>query len=354
MGDEKEADDVAQPSSRITVFGDLLGLGSGTKALLDNISKAIGILYKPRAIKNDGTARADVRAYEISRIATAVADAELTLTEAELALQNKAGARLRRVEMQRQQNIDNVIVRTSQLIETDEHRDEPNSIHPDWMQKYMDYVKDVSDERVSRIWAEILARQSTGSRRGVSLMTLDSLRLMEPNHASLFEQFARKFLSFHRCLPFTWDGNRRQSIATGPTSLSGKIDSFDDFSALSELGFIDTIRTAAIEEGALWFFPRFSLRFHQRENSKSSFDEFRFTFRGEELARVVLQLDKSKEAMPIKSIAMASGTEYEYLTEALQAQTLGDWFGYLWERGYQIEVGEIGKQVLQSGFDVVQ
>ena len=54
MGDEKEADDVAQPSSRITVFGDLLGLGSGTKALLDNISKAIGILYKPRAIKNDG------------------------------------------------------------------------------------------------------------------------------------------------------------------------------------------------------------------------------------------------------------------------------------------------------------
>ena len=109
-----------------------------------------------------------------------------------LSLRRRAGARLLHMEEQRQQNIESVASQAAQKI-PEKVSEEP--VKPDWMARFIESVKDVSDETMQSLWSSILAGEVATPGK-ISLRTLDVLK-------NLSQQDAREF---ERVLQFAADG----------------------------------------------------------------------------------------------------------------------------------------------------
>ena len=62
-------------------------------------------------------------------------------------------------------------------------------IDPDWMAKFVDYAKDVSDEEMRLIWSKILSGELS-KPNSISVMTLETLRNMSKRDAETFHKLA--------------------------------------------------------------------------------------------------------------------------------------------------------------------
>ncbi len=340
MSDKPSNAEPKVPSGGTTV-SDLAGIGTAVALLIEKLASAIGTMYKPRAILAEGKAAVDVKTYEITQLAQARQQAEASSLNGSVDLEIRAVERLKRIETLRQRNIDTTTTRAIAILQQRDGHEEPGTVSTDWLRKFLDCVQDISDTEIQGLWSEILARKATAARRSVSIMTLDSLRLLEANQARLFERIARAYVAFHNCFPFTWDGHRRGSNNGMDYSLLGPSDTFDDFDALVELGFISIHNEGPLADKtvAIWPFPRFTIRASRQKRSTSSYQKIRLTFRGEELLRVVLNLDRQLESLNLGSIGRDETHAYVFMSQAHQAELLHDWFGYLAEQGINIEIG---------------
>ena len=318
-------------------MNDLVGLGDASKALLDHIASAIGTLYRPRAIRLEEKAKADAKAYELVKTTEAYLASQRILESSEEDILKRASERIRAVEIQRQKNIEAVIDDAIKKIETKDSMSASSPIEEDWMSKYLDYVKEVSDQDVRAIWAEILARKAVKNKRSVSLLTLDSLRLLESQQATIFLQICRRAATFRTCFPFVLDEYDE-----------GDIESSYALHALQELGLI-TIRNlrSQYEVESLNFpFPGFLIRLTEdieaelgafEGTSSSIVTEAAPTFRGVELARVLLD----QELIPFfENYAVPElDNPYQFMSLEEQVSTLNEWFSLLSkEGGYMVEV----------------
>lgn len=318
-------------------MNDLVGIGEASKALLDHIAAAIGTLYRPRAIRLEEKAKADAKAYELVKTTEAYLASKKLLESTEQDILKRASARIRAVEVQRQKNIEAVIDDVVKKIEAKGASSAASTIEDDWMSKYLDYVKEVSDQDIRGIWAEILARKAVKGKRSVSLLTLDSLRLLERQQAAIFLQICRRVATFRTCFPFVLDEYDE-----------GDIKSSYALHALQELGLI-TIRNlrSQYEVESLNFpFPGFWLKLSEdvedelgafEGTSNSIITEAAPTFRGVELARVLLDQD----LIPFfENYAVPElDNPYQFMSLEEQVFTLKEWFSLLSkEGGYKVEV----------------
>ena len=108
------------------------------------------------------------------------------------ALRRRAGTRLLHMEEQRQQNIESVASQAAQKI-PEKVSEEP--VKPDWMARFVESVKDVSDETMQSLWSSILAGEVAAPGQ-ISLRTLDVLKNLSQPDAQEFE----------RVLQFSIDG----------------------------------------------------------------------------------------------------------------------------------------------------
>jgi hypothetical protein len=104
--------------------------------------------------------------------------------------------RLLNRELRKQLNIEEALLFAAEIAAKTEPAGAPRPVTDDWFQRYIEYVENVSDRRVREMWSTILARQFSASRSSVSLLTLDSLRLLEARHARTFELVAEFMASF--------------------------------------------------------------------------------------------------------------------------------------------------------------
>ena len=96
--------------------------------------------------------------------------------------------RLEFQEQKRQRNIASVVRQAAEELGDEEvSAEEPDH---DWTARFFEYVQDVSEEDVQRIWARILAGEVRTPGR-VSLRTLSLLRNMSPLEAQLFAEAMR-------------------------------------------------------------------------------------------------------------------------------------------------------------------
>ena len=158
---------------------DLTKFTEPIKKLIEEVSKGIGTLYKPKAIRDE----ADSKAYEIEQIAIADAKAMQIRGDAKISVLEKAMQRLGKQELSRQNNIeetiDKVVKHLPEVI-----NDTP--LNPDWRTRYFNIIQDISDIDLQEIWAKILAVELASPGR-ISLRGMEILKNISKSEAEKFQ-----------------------------------------------------------------------------------------------------------------------------------------------------------------------
>ena len=119
-----------------------------------------------------------------------IAEQMLRASPKTFALRYRAGTRLLHMEEQRQQNIESVALRAEQKL-PEKVSEEP--IKPDWMARFIESVKDVSDETMQSLWSSILAGE-VGQPGRTSFRTMEVLKNLSQKDAELFNRLASRCL----------------------------------------------------------------------------------------------------------------------------------------------------------------
>ena len=142
-------------------------------ALIDKIGGATGIVYEPTRIKR--RAKAEAKAAKIQ------AESEIEITD----IHRRAAQRWIEEEAQRQESIENTITKAVPQLNEDA---DPNAIEDDWIIKFFDKCRLVTDDKVQDLWASILAGEA--NRAGsYSPKTLTTLADMNQKSLTLFNAF---------------------------------------------------------------------------------------------------------------------------------------------------------------------
>ena len=198
--------------------------GQPLEKLFDVISKAIGRIYTPRAIRKE----ADARAYEIEVIERAKAKALVNKQEIEQDMLDRIQERILYREINKQENIDAVTkIAVEQLKNEKNISDAP--VDKDWTVRFFNIVEDVSDEQMQQLWGKILAGE-VKTPNSFSIHTIEFLKNMTKAEAELFARIANYIIV----------SNNRPFIFKG-----------DDDETLNKNGFLFEERLLLIELGLL-------------------------------------------------------------------------------------------------------
>ncbi len=142
---------------------------------IEKVSDAIGVLYEPtKIIKN---AKAQATANEI------LADSELKIIEQE----NRAIKRWAYEESVKQENIESLIKKTIPKLLKDA---KPEELNKDWLFKFFEEVKFISDEEIQEKWSQILAEESNKPKT-FSKKTVRLIADLEKEDILLFENLLK-------------------------------------------------------------------------------------------------------------------------------------------------------------------
>lgn len=173
----------------VVALDDLAGLKEPLTKLVKVIAAGMGNLYRPLGIVRE----ADAKAQAIRTIAAAQADAEREFdklaTERQLAaldvipaIQKRAQMRAEAEAIAQQANLERIAASSTKYIE-DEVSDE--EVDPDWRTLFFKHARDISDETMREVWAQVLAGE-VAKPGTYSLRTLELLRLMSRPDAETF------------------------------------------------------------------------------------------------------------------------------------------------------------------------
>lgn len=238
-----------------TEVDDLAGLGKAAEKLIGEISKGIGTLYRPRAIRNEGKAEAaKILAIELAKAQAEEQTKDLAiaghlnrvalLTNNDPGIVERAKARLLLQEIQGQLNVEAIaekaIAHLPETVSDEQLSDE-------WRQRFFKYAADVSTDEMREIWAKILAGE-VAQPKSCAARTLDVLHNLSQREAGAFGRLAA--ISFKA--PFQ-----------GPVKISDEHSAFgsfgvsyDDLLILRDAGllsYVDNVRMRFLPHASILF-----------------------------------------------------------------------------------------------------
>jgi uncharacterized repeat protein (TIGR03899 family) len=206
--------------------------GKPSEKLIDVVSKAIGRIYTPRAIRKE----ADAKAYEIEVIEGAKTKAYLNRQELKQDLLDRIEERVLYREVKKQNNIDAVtMIAAEELKNENDISDTP--VDEDWTVRFFNVVEDVSDEMMQQLWGRILAGE-VKNPNSFSIRTIECLRNITKQEAELFTK-AANFVITSDNTSFIFNGDKFEILEKNGFY-------FDEFLVLVELGLIQTKTDMAI------------------------------------------------------------------------------------------------------------
>lgn len=255
--------------------------GKPIEKLIDVISKGIGTIYRPRAIKKE----AEAKAYEIEIIkrAKSKALAEGKMIKAETI--EKIQDRLIHKELRRQENIDNIgQIASEQLSQEESVSDEP--VDEDWTTRFFNIVEDISDEEMQQLWGRILAGE-VKRPQSYSLRTLELLKNLSKREAEVFTKASNLVIVSYDS-PFIFRG--RENKFLDKFNLN-----FEDRLLLIETGLLQSegnISRSLLEKSTdtLTYFEsgNFIIKASKKANTpENGIEILRFTKIGEELLNLL-------------------------------------------------------------------
>lgn len=160
----------------------LVSLGKPIDKLIDTVSKAVGTLYRPRAIRNE----ADAEAYKIEVVANAKAKASIIKSETENEIAERARQRLYHKEMQRQDNLDNIVENSTKHLD-ENVSDEP--VDEDWRTKFFNKAQDITSDELQQLWGKILANE-INKPGTISVRSLEILSNLSKTEAEILKKIS--------------------------------------------------------------------------------------------------------------------------------------------------------------------
>ena len=166
-------------------------LGEPAKVLIEKLADAGYVLYEPKHIREVAKAKADaaiIQAEAEIEIDKAKAKAEIEITD----LHRRAAQRWIAEQGQQQESIENTITKAIPQLNEDA---DPNAIEDDWIIKFFDKNRLVTDENVQDLWASILAGEAN-SKGSYSPKALTTLADMNQKAVMLFNSFCSLCIVF--------------------------------------------------------------------------------------------------------------------------------------------------------------
>ena len=156
---------------------DLSGMGKPLEKFLDVISKGIGRVYQDTiGIKTE------VNRYKSMEVAKV--EIENLKKEGLSEIKDRTLSRILYVEEKRQRNLESVLsLSYAHLPEKVSDKD----VEENWLTKYFESIKDVSNEEMKIVWAKILTGELETPGR-FSLRTLDVLKYITADEALIFQR----------------------------------------------------------------------------------------------------------------------------------------------------------------------
>lgn len=155
--------------------------------LIDVLTKAVGTCCEPWQIVRKAKAEAKAESIKVIEQAKTKAIIDGDLDKAQYL--DRINDRLVNKESKRQKNIEDVINVASNVLETEKSVSE-EPVNPDWATRFFDIVQDISDEKMQKLWAQILAGEIKHPK-SYSLRTLEVLRNMTKEEAETFQKVAQ-------------------------------------------------------------------------------------------------------------------------------------------------------------------
>ncbi|HEM6962609.1 TPA: DUF2806 domain-containing protein [Legionella pneumophila] len=153
-----------------------LGLGELARpatVLVEKISNAIGLMYKPRSIKN---------------IACAQAEADKIRPQSEIEIAEIRENALKRVvyeEVRNQKNINNIVQLACEGLKQDA---DASKIDDDWISHFFDKCKIISNAEMQSLWGRLLSSEAN-QPGSISRKTIELVSGLDKNDAQLFTNF---------------------------------------------------------------------------------------------------------------------------------------------------------------------
>ncbi|MEO9531841.1 MAG: DUF2806 domain-containing protein [Crocinitomicaceae bacterium] len=210
------------------------------------ISKGVGKITKPYLIRKT----ADAKAYEIKTISEAMNEAYSELQQIEydnnkikissldesqiqdeISLNERQLNRNQFIEQKRQLNVESITQHAIEDMETEETISN-EEVDDDWITRFFDYAKDVSNEEMQKIWGKILSGQ-VKNPKSFSFRTLDALRNLSKEEAKIFAKVAQYAILDHRDA-FLYKGKKNQEL------LKKFNIQYSDITLLQELDLLHT------------------------------------------------------------------------------------------------------------------
>ena len=166
-------------------------LAEPAKVLIEKIADATGTLYEPKHIVEVAKAQAEAAIIQAeSEIEIAKAKSEVAIIQAESKIeitdrQRRAVQRWLAEQEQQQESIENTITKAIPQLNEDA---DPHAIEDDWIIKFFDKSRLVTDDKVQDLWASILAGEANCAG-AYSPKTLATIADMDQKVATLFNNF---------------------------------------------------------------------------------------------------------------------------------------------------------------------
>lgn len=225
---------------------DLIGIGKlaeavakPTEKLIEEVSKGIGTLYRPLAIRQQGEAeaatllvveRAKAEAEEVRK--NIALNGQLNriaqLANSDWSLIERAKVRLALQEIQGQINIEAIADEALKQL-PDEVSEVP--IRDEWRQRFFKLAADVSESEMQELWAKILAGE-VAAPQTFSIRTIDTLHKLSQADAAVFKKFASLCAVFPYSGAVPLDGTDYGLSAYGVT--------FNEYLLLVEAGLVNS------------------------------------------------------------------------------------------------------------------
>lgn len=158
--------------------------GKPLEKLIDVISKGIGKIYQPKAIRNE----ADAEAYKIKTIEKAKTEAYLDSKEDQIEFFERIENRILFKEIKKQNNLDSINSIAVEEFKNEQYvTDDP--VDETWIDKFFAIAEEISNEEMQILWGKILAGE-VKQPQSYSIRTLDILRNISKIEASIFQKIS--------------------------------------------------------------------------------------------------------------------------------------------------------------------
>lgn len=159
--------------------------GKPIEKLIDVISKGIGTIYKPTAMRKE----AESEAYKIEIIERAKSKAIAEGKEIEAESLIRIEQRFLFKEQEKQKNID-VVTRIAAEQLSQLPSVSSDKVDEYWTRRFFNIVEDISDDEMQQLWGRILAGE-VKQPKSFSLRTLELLKNITKEEANVFIKFAK-------------------------------------------------------------------------------------------------------------------------------------------------------------------